>query len=278
MNKLSLIIASVVCLSACSEDGSSSPDTTLATSYTRVTTDQPDPTQYENTVHIVYAVPSGNEDKERDKSYQLQKSIIAADKWFYGISGKQLRLDLQDNGDVDITYWPMTETNAELHQYQWGMRDKIVDKLKQTDWYNPDKLYVIYFEGSHYLACGDKATNGGHVIELYLQDPEPNAGYVCSTDSFTANEHVNGFNEYLLIHKVIRVLGVNEEPTDTNTGNDVMSYPHSIVGELWAPEFVDFNNDDYFMHSDTNKVDILYSAFLLPNDGSELPPNWRDND
>ena len=138
-----LIIASVVCLSACSEDDSRSPDTPLATSYTRVTTDQPDPIQYENTVHIVYAVPSGNEDKGRDKNYQLQQSIIAADTWFYGISsGKQIRLDLQYNGDVDITYWPMTETNAELHQSRWGMRDTIEDKLKQTVWYNPNKLYV----------------------------------------------------------------------------------------------------------------------------------------
>lgn len=42
-----------------------------------------------------------------------------------------------------------------------------------------------------------------------------------------------------------------------------MAYPHDIVGEYWTPEFVDVNNDDYFMHKDTNKVDILYNAFLL---------------
>ena len=69
-----------------------------------------------------------------------------SDKWFLDkSSGKQLRLDLQDNGDVDITYWAMTETNAELHQSRWGMRDTIEEKLKQTNWYNPNKLYVVYF-------------------------------------------------------------------------------------------------------------------------------------
>lgn len=283
MNKLVLIIASVVCLSACSEDDSRSPDTPLATSYTRVTTDQPDPIQYENTVHIVYAVPSGNEDKGRDKNYQLQQSIIAADTWFYGISsGKQIRLDLQDNGDVDITYWPMTETNAELHQSRWGMRDTIEDKLKQTVWYNPNKLYVVYVEGSHFQTCDDGPTNGGHMINIYLHNPnsdlayQPTLEYVCTLDEFSTNDNVNGFNEYLFIHKVFFALGVDEFSTEVN---DLMSHSqYGVYDELWTPEFIDFNNDDYFMHSDTNKIDILYSAFLLPNDGDELPPNWRNND
>lgn len=281
MNKLAIIITSIVALSACDGSSSSSEEASSKT-YTRVTTDQPDPTQYENTIHIVYAVPSGNEDKERDKSYQLQQSIIAANKWFHEVSGKQLRLDLQDNGDVDITYWAMAETNAELHQSRWETHDTIEGKLKQTDWYTPDKLYVVYIEGSHFQTCDDELTNGGHMVNFYLHNPNSDLAYqqvfehVCALEQFSTNEDVHGFNEYLFVHKVFLALGVDEFSSEVN---DLMSYPqYGVDYELWTPEFVDFNNDDYFMHSDTNKVDILYSAFLLPNDGSELPPNWRDND
>lgn len=271
MHKLALIITSVIALSACSDGGGSSK----TTAYSRVTTDQPDATQYKNTIHIVYAVPSGNEDQGRDKNYQLQKSIFAADKWLNDISGgKQLRLDLQNNGDVDITYWPMTETNAALHQSHLGMRDTIEDKLKQTDWYNPNKLYVVYFEGSHFETCGDGPTNGGHVVDFYLHNPESNIGYVCTTEQFSSNDDVHGFVEYILIHKVVRMLGAYYV---MDSVKDLMSPPYKIYQEPWIPEFIDFNNDDYFTHTDSDKVDILYSAFLLPNDGDELPPNWSNN-
>ena len=276
MNKLVVIIASLVGLSACgSGDGgdSTSSEIPVVAPYTRVTTDQPDSTQYENTIHIVYAVPSGNEDKGRDKNYQLQQSIFAANKWFHDVSnGKQLRLDLQDNGDVDITYWAMAETNEELHQSRWQMRDTIEEKLKQTDWYNPNKLYVVYIEGSHFQTCGDSRTNGGHVVDFYLHNASVNFGYDCAGHPFSTSDDVHGINEYLLIHKVVHTLGVDET---SDSVKDLMSIPEV---KDWNPELVDFNNDDYFMHADANKVDILYSAFLSPNDGDELPPNWRDND
>lgn len=279
MKKLAVTIASILNLSACGGGGSSSPDTTtpvvttpVVETYTRVTTDQADQPQSPNTVHIVYAVPSGNEDKGRDKNYQLQQSILASNTWFNGISsGKQLRLDLQDNGDIDITYWPMAETNAELHQSDWLMRDTIEDKLKLTEWYNPDKLYVVYLEGSHQRTCGDASTNGGHMVGFYLHDATLDAAYDCSRNQFSSNEDSHGYTEHVLIHEVVHALGVIHT---SDTGKDLM-YAGS---ENWRPEYVDFNHDDYFMHGDTSKVDVLYSLFLTPNDGNELPPNWRKND
>lgn len=280
MKKLALTIASVLSLSACGGGGSSSPETTapiittplVVETYTRVTTDQADQPQSPNTVHIVYAVPSGNEDIGRDKNYQLQKSILAANTWFNAISsGKQLRLDLQDNGDIDITYWPMNETNAELHQSDWFMRDTIEEKLKQTDWYNPNKLYVVYFEGSHQQTCGDASLNGGHMVGFYLHNATLNSAYDCARNQFSTNDNSHGYTEHVLIHEVVHVLGV---PHTSDTGKDLM-YAGS---ENWNPEYTDFNNDDYFMHGSTNKVDILYSVFLTPNDGDELPPKWHDFD
>tara|TARA_B110000908_G_C10160276_1_gene405660 strand:+ start:47 stop:925 length:879 start_codon:yes stop_codon:yes gene_type:complete len=292
VKKLAITITSVLILSACGGGDSSSPETitapivtqspdttspintqpTLGDTYTRVTTDQGDQPQSSNTVHILYAVPSGNEDKGRDKNHQLQTSILAANTWFNDISsGKQLKLDLQDNGDVDITFWPMTETNTELHQSDWFMRDTIEEKLKQMDWFNPDKLYVVYFEGSHQRSCGDASVNGGHMVGVYLHNATLNSAYDCSRNQFSANEDSHGYVEHVLIHGVVHALGVSHT---SDTGEDLM-YAGS---EAWDPEYVDLNNDDYFMHGDINKVDILYSVFLIPNDGDELPPLWRNND
>jgi hypothetical protein len=279
LNKIAIVITSVLGLSACGGGGSTSPTTTppvvtppIVETYTRVTTDQPDQAQSLNTVHIVYAVPSDNEDIGRDKNYQLQSSILAANTWFNDISnGKQLRLDLQDNGDIDITYWPMIETNAELRQSDRQMRDIIEEKLKQIEWYNPDKLYVVYFEGSHQRTCGDASTNGGHMVGFYLHDATVNAAYDCSRNQFSTSVDNHGYTEHVLIHEVVHALGV-VHTSDTN--KDLM-----YAGpENWVPEYVDFNNDAYYMHGDTNKVDILYSTFLTPADGDELPPNWRNND
>jgi len=273
LNTLAVIIASVIGLSACgSGSGASSTRTPTVGTYNRVTTDQPDPTQYEHTVHIVYAVPSGNEDMGRDKNYQLHHSIVAADQWFNDISsGKKLRLDLQDNGDVDITYWAMAETNEYFKSFRWHSRDAIADKLKETDWYNPNKLYVVYFEGAHFQTCGDGLTEGGHVVDFYLHNSDSGYGD-CAKQSFATNYDEHGFNEYFIIHKIVHMLGVEES---SDSVKDLMAIPWDAA---WEPEFVDFNNDDYFMHTEANKVDILHSAFLLPSDGTKLPPNWRNND
>ena len=116
------------------------------------------------------------------------------------------------------------------------------------------------------------------MVDFYLHDPDSDSDseYICAIDEFSTNDGVNGFNEYLLIHKVFFALGVDKFSTEVN---DLMSHTeYRVNDELWTPEFVDFNNDDYFMHTDPDKVDILYSAFLLPNDGDELPPNWRNSD
>ncbi|WP_199611144.1 matrixin family metalloprotease [Flocculibacter collagenilyticus] len=286
MKRFAAIITTLLLLSACGGGSNGSEgDTPIVppainppvetqpsdSTYTRTIDDQPDVSQDQHTIHVVYAVPKGNEDLERDKTYELQTSVLAADNWFKAISnGKQLKLDLQENGDLDVTYWALSVTNTELRDGEQHMRDVLEAKIKETNWYNPNKLYAVYFEGSHQNTCGDASTTGGHIIALYLHNATENPAYNCSNNQLSSSVDSNGYVEHVLIHEVVHALGV-AHTTDSN--KDLM-YAGS---EPWQPEILDLNNDDYFMHSDTNKVDILFSTFLKPNDGDDLPPNWESN-
>lgn len=286
-----IVIVSMLLLAACDEqtanyqeendpilitDFSSPPTFTIENGYSRVLEDQKDVGENPHTIHVVYAVPKGNKDQGRDKNYQIQNSVLAANDWFKKISlGKAFDLDFQESGDLDVTYWPMEQTNLEILKRRDGSIDvlrSIDEAIKQTTWFDSNKLYAVYLEGAHLNTCGDASVGYRHVVGIYLFNPISDPRYTCASNPFSNGSSV-GYVETVLIHELIHALGVPHVFDSVNDiiygGNEPKTTPNGL------PNVVDFNSDDYYKHGIPNKLDINYSAFLTPQDGSELPPYWR---
>ena len=268
-------VSTALIMSACGGGAGGGPATdsiNSSKSFLRSMEDLKDITQDDYSVHVVYAVPKGNFDESRDKNYQLQMSVFSANKWFSKISGGQnFNLDLRSNGDLDVTFWPMSMSNSELRLFDWQMRDEIERQLKKNSWYNKNKLYVVYFEGSHQRTCGDAPYWGEHVVVIYLKDAELNSAYNCSKNKFSTTIDGYGYWEQVFVHESIHVLGV----IHTSDSNTDLMYAGS---KAWDPKVVDFNNDEYYKHGVLGKFDIKNQLFLSPRLGNELPANWRLHD
>ncbi len=227
-------------------------------------------------VHLVYVVPSDGVDRRLDLDGTIAGTVSVAQDWLRDqTGGRGFRLDTA-GGEPDITFFRMSQTDAEIAATVEYVRDTIEDELVAAGFDDPDKLYSVYYDGSSTWACGGAAwppTLPGTVAALYLNGFE-GLPYACIDNPFASPGGQPGYWEFSFIHELVHTLGfvATCAPNETLGGhvdaptNDLMyagTDPWNLTGVV-----LDEGNDDYFHHANPGCPDLEDSPYL---EGS--PPN-----
>jgi hypothetical protein len=241
----------------------------------RSTTDRPDDeTGFQ--VHMVYAVPKGNEDRGLDHDGTLARSIYAFDDWFARQTKRQrVRLD-RFEGAVDITFIQLDETDAELAVYRRRIRDAIERALKRKGFNHPKKLYGVYYDGSNPEVCGGAPWPPeipGTVASIYLKG---NIG--CDATGWTEDGETMGYREFSMLHELTHGLGFVPRcaPHHWNEGHTSSTWADLMYTgpDVWNPRVLD-DMKELYHHDRADCLDLEDSAFLTPSvAGAAPPPRW----
>lgn len=247
----------------------------------RATKDRPDASQgYQ--VHVIYALPADGKDRNLDTDGTIARSFSKANDWFAKQSGVGgLRLDRTTDGDLDVTFVRLRQSDKKIRKAGAWVRDEIEKEINALGFNHPQKVYMVYYDGSSNYACGGGAWPPklkGNTAALYLRAFV--YGTACYGAGFATEEgEPPRYTEFSAIHEIIHTLGFVPECSPRHTraghtsgGNTDLMYAGD---QGWKPSELDIGNDDYFGHGLAGCPDLARSAFLdSGNAGTELPPTW----
>jgi hypothetical protein len=233
----------------------------------RSTSDRPDDLSNDQ-IHVMYVLPSDGIDQSLDSSGAIAVSVSAMNQWFAAQSGgASLRLDTYQ-GSLDISFWQLEKTNAEIANTGAFVVQAIEAELQNAGLLHSNKRYGVYYGGSSFYACGGAAWTPalpGSVGALYLLGTPPDA-LPCTSRTLTTSPDVPGYWEFAMLHEIFHTLGavapcaphhadsghVTDSPTDLMYSGD----------EPWTPSVLDYHNDDYFGHENPDCPDFADSPYL----------------
>ncbi|MGZ9234292.1 MAG: hypothetical protein ACXW4E_02090 [Anaerolineales bacterium] len=258
--------------------------------------DRPDdfPGMYQ--VHVLYVLPADAEDQQRDLDGKFNRSVEAANEWFFEqSSGSKIRFDTYQE-QLDITFIQIDETSDQVYDgsvAEYGgalwIRDILEAKLEAVNVFQPGKLYIAMFDISrHPSTCADAAHPPdlmGRLAGFYTA-AEIEAGWSCPRDEpFGA---ASTFSDMGIPHEIVHLLGFASSCGNNPTSRENISHTGDFNEDLmWAADansteawdvshmVLDPGNDDYFRHKIPNCPDLASSAFLDPlPENPETPPGW----
>jgi len=229
-------------------------------------------------VHILYVVPADGADRELDLSGTLDTSVAAGQRWLSGQTGdRRLRLDTYQ-GLLDITFYRLNRSDAEIRAYGALVRDQVEAELLAAGFLQPHKLYAVYYDGGSSFSCGGAAWPPeliGSAAALYLRGEPPGAP-ACESNPFAASEETPGYWEFAMLHELVHNLGLVARCAPSHTLNGhVSDDPADLMyaGPLpWQPSILDAGRNDYFEHGAPDCPDLAWSAFLEPAPPEAVPP------
>lgn len=233
----------------------------------RMTVDQPDDS-FSPQIHVMYILPNDGTDEQLDTNGTIKTSVRAFQNWITGqLGGRQLRLDTFQ-GDLDMTFVRLTQSDAELSSTGPFVRDQIEQELKAAGFDRSDKIYAVYYGGGSTFACGGGAwppTLPGNVAALYLKGTPPGA-IPCAANSFAPDENTPGYWDFSMLHEILHTMGVVATcaPNHTLAGH-VSDDPRDVMyagSQPWDPSILDINRNDYFDHGNSGCLDLSDSPFL----------------
>jgi hypothetical protein len=146
-------LAAALTLSFASE----SPAGPAATSVLpRATVDRPDDRPGPQ-IHALYVLPGDGADAALDTDGTISASVQNWQNWLKAqTSGFGMRLDTS-GGELDVTFFRLAESNAQLAARGVFIRDAIESALQSAGFNRPGKVYAVYYGGSNTAACGGGA-------------------------------------------------------------------------------------------------------------------------
>lgn len=231
-------------------------------------------------VHVIYTVPKDGQDRQRDTNGEIRNSILALQSWFKGqTGGVGLRFDTYD-GEPDITFVRLSQTDAELSSAGEYALERIEAELTALGFNHPRKLYAVYHDGGNNHTCGGGAAPPslvGSAGITFLRGTPPGAP-PCSNSPLGASLTQPSYLDYVMLHEVVHTLGAVPDcaPHLTSVGHHTTDDPADLMygGNLPArsPRKLDANHDDYFGHGRSDCFDLAKSAFLEPLPVDAAPP------
>jgi hypothetical protein len=231
-------------------------------------------------VHVVYAVPSDGPDRGFDVDGTLAGSVAVWNAWLVDQTrGSGLRLDTC-GGVLDVTFFRMPQTDAEIAAQDPYIRDVLDDALVAAGKVADHKLYAVYYDGASSYSCGGGAWPPllvGRVAALYLRGEV--AGFPPCPQAFAAPGEPPTYVEFAMLHEIVHTLGL---VADCAPHSDGYAHTDDTPKDLlytgpkpWQPETLDPDHDDYFLHEIEDCPDLADSALLDPSiSGEELPFGW----
>ena len=237
----------------------------------RATEDRPDEVRGPQ-VHAVYVLPSDGEDRALDTGGAIAASVDSFQRWLAReAGGPNLRLDTS-GGELDVTFFRLAKSNADVRSRGAFVRDEIETALRQAGLVRPNKVYAVYYDGGSSFSCGGAAwppTLQGQVAALYLRGEPPGAP-PCDTNELAAPGAEPGYLDIAMLHEIAHTLGFAATcaPHHTRSGHTSDS-PNDL---MWAgdapwelPPRLDIGRDDYYGHGRGDCPDLARSPYLTSN-------------
>jgi Divergent InlB B-repeat domain/Domain of unknown function DUF11 len=224
----------------------------------------------------VYVVPSDETDRALDTDGTIVASTANWENWLKGQTGGHgLRLDTYQ-GTVDVSFFRMSETEAQVSAKGPNVRDEIERELKAAGLTQPDKLYAVYYDGISTTACGGGAwppSLPGIVGALYLPSTFWNTvGEPC----YVPASSLAGLQlmDLAIVHELVHTLGFVQScsPHFTAAGH-VSDSPTDLMyagTQDWHPSVLDSGRDDYFNANIPGCADLSNSRYLEGNEPVKL--------
>ena len=241
----------------------------------RSTVDRPDDITGPQ-IHAVYVVPADGTDRALDTNGTIAASVSNWENWLRGQTGGHgLRLDTY-GGAADVTYFRMSETDAQVSAMGAFVRDAIERELKSAGITKPGKLYAAYYDGNSTYACGGGAwppTLPGIVAAVYLP---PTFWNTVGDPCYAPERSLGGLQlmDLAILHELMHTMGfvATCAPHFTRAGH-VSDSPTDLMyagNEDWHPSVLDIGRDDYFDAHIPGCLDLSASSYLEGNDSFRL--------
>lgn len=241
----------------------------------RTVIDRPDDSDLPQ-IHLVYAIPADGVDRSFDTNGAIRTSVEAVSYWFRDQSGGlDLRWDTC-NGELDITFLRLVSHEALITAAGAFVREALERELKAAGAIQPNKQYMVYYDGGSTYSCGGGAWPPliyGVVSAMYLQGEPPGAAG-CGKNVLGASPAATGYLDIAMFHEFIHSLGlVSTCAPNQHLAGHVSDSPNDL---MWAgdapwelPPRLDIGNDDYFRHGDSDCPDLAKVGYIVP-----LPQNY----
>lgn len=242
------------------------------TSSARSNVDRPDDLSGPQ-IHVMYVIPRDGQDRQLDIDGTLERSVSSFHNWFIQRSnGLAFRFDTFQAG-LDITFYRLSRTNVEMIAFGAFVVTQIELELRNVGRIDPNKLYIVYYDGGSTYSCGGAAWPPkvpGQVAALYLRGTP--GGIQCGAQQFvTSPTQFPGYWEFAMLHDLIHTLGIVAERAPNHTTrnpahvperNDLMfGGPESwIIGDMTV---LDVGGDDYFGPNVPPGVTLLDTSRFL---------------
>jgi HYR domain-containing protein len=224
-------------------------------------------------IHVMYVLPSDGTDRALDTNGTLANSVGSFETWLAGkTGGRELRLD-RFLGELDITFFRLAETDAQMEANGAFVRDRIEDELHGAGFNDANKVYAVYYDGRSNFACGGGAyppTLPGNVAAMYLNGL-PTGPVPCSTNPFAGPGQPPTYLEFAMLHEILHTLGFvpacaphqHRAGHVSDNANDLMWAGDGFwVPGGWDAVLLDDGNDDYFGAGIPGCLDLSTSDFL----------------
>ena len=226
----------------------------------RSTVDRPDEVSGPM-IHLIYATPADGPDRQLDTSGTVASEFNVGDGWFASQTGLNYRLDTV-GGEPDVSFVRFPLTDAQVHAP--NNSSVLLQQLAAASFNNPQKIYVVFYDGSATTACG--TSNLDRLAVEYLQGYA--STYPAGSPPCSSQPLLPGGATYPTTRPVYLELGTMHEivhatppgyvsscaphwdsanPHHTTDTNDLM-FGGGDSGKIWGQGglTVDPGQDDYF--------------------------------
>ena len=217
--------------------------------------DQPDVND-DHQIHFIYLLSSKDKDKELDINGSIEKRVNKVNDKFLRISaknkksngiGQQFKLDMTEEGKLDVTFVRMNVSKKQLDVPDYPT-EMIYFYLRQKGFNNPKKVYATFagFKSKH----GNSDGGEGYVPMMVIYTPAVKTYGQPDMDLVILHE---------LFHTQAAAYGCGKR---TYKGSHVKG--SDILASDTVTSSLDSRNDTYYRHDIEGCPDLAKSVFVTP--------------
>ncbi len=196
----------------------------------RATSDRPDEAVGPQ-FHVVYAVPADVPDQALDTNGTIANWVMGFNSWMAGqTGGVTIRIDTFQ-GQPDISFIRLAETDAVLAAESSNANYTIDGELASAGLAEPDKHYLVFEQGGNAGACG---WGGGPLAVVYLEAVP--GGVTCAYVSWAIAAG----------HEMFHTLGAVASCAPHFTNGHVTDPTDLMYPYLQSSPLLDPGHDDYY--------------------------------